>query len=60
MVGGTSFGAPEKFGRGLVEEEGYVVVDTPFGPGPVSTGEPYTGSYTDPDADSDQIVEPDS
>lgn len=34
VVGGTSFGAPEKFGIGMVEEEGHVVVDTPFGPGP--------------------------
>lgn len=34
VVGGTSFGAPEKFGVGLVEEEGFEQVDTPFGLGP--------------------------
>lgn len=34
VVGGTSFGAPEKFGDGLVEEMGYEQVDTPFGLGP--------------------------
>ncbi|NBB80696.1 MAG: hypothetical protein GVY36_14830 [Verrucomicrobia bacterium] len=34
VVGGTSFGAPEKFGVGMVEEEGYEQVETPFGLGP--------------------------
>ncbi len=34
VVGGTSFGAPENFAKGLVEEEGYEQVDTPFGLGP--------------------------
>lgn len=34
VVGGTSFGAPEKFGEGLVEEEGYIQIETPVGMGP--------------------------
>jgi len=34
VVGGTSFGAPEKFGQGLVEEDGFIQIDTPFGLGP--------------------------
>jgi 5'-methylthioadenosine phosphorylase len=34
VVGGTSFGAPEKFGAGLVEEDGFIQIETPFGLGP--------------------------
>ncbi len=34
VVGGTSFGAPEKFGKGLVKEEGFIQVETPVGLGP--------------------------
>ena len=34
VVGGTSFGAPDKFGEGLVEEEGFIQVETPVGLGP--------------------------
>ncbi len=34
VVGGTSFGAPEKFGQGLVVEHGFEQVETPFGMGP--------------------------
>ncbi len=34
VVGGSSFGAPDKFGDGLVETDGFVQVETPFGPGP--------------------------
>ena len=34
VVGGTSFGAPEKFGEGLVKEEGFIQIETPVGLGP--------------------------
>ncbi|HCR29217.1 MAG TPA: hypothetical protein DIV79_04280 [Opitutae bacterium] len=34
VVGGTSFGAPELFGKGLVEEDGFIQVETPVGLGP--------------------------
>ena len=34
VVGGTSFGAPEKFGQGLVESEGFIQIETPVGLGP--------------------------
>ena len=34
VVGGTSFGAPEKFGQGLVENEGFIQIETPVGLGP--------------------------
>ncbi|MEO0508596.1 MAG: hypothetical protein AAF065_01910 [Verrucomicrobiota bacterium] len=34
VIGGTSFGAPEKFGQGLVENEGYIQIETPVGLGP--------------------------
>jgi len=34
VVGGTSFGVPEKFGQGLVEEDGFIQIETPFGLGP--------------------------
>lgn len=34
VVGGTSFGAPDKFGEGLVEEDGFIQIETPFGLGP--------------------------
>ena len=34
VVGGTSFGAPEKFGQGLVKEEGFIQIETPVGLGP--------------------------
>ena len=34
VVGGTSFGAPEKFGQGLVENEGFIQIETPAGLGP--------------------------
>ncbi|MGF1483603.1 MAG: hypothetical protein ACFBZ8_04485 [Opitutales bacterium] len=34
VVGGSSFGAPDKFGEGLVETDGFEQVETPFGPGP--------------------------
>ena len=27
VVGGTSFGAPEKFGQGLVENEGFIQIE---------------------------------
>ena len=34
VVGGTSFGAPEKFGLDLVESDGFIQIDTPVGLGP--------------------------
>ena len=34
VVGGTSFGAPEKFGLDLVESNGFIQIDTPLGLGP--------------------------
>ena len=34
VVGGTSFGAPEKFGLDLVENDGFIQIDTPVGLGP--------------------------
>lgn len=34
VVGGTSFGAPEKFGLNLVEGDGFIQIDTPVGLGP--------------------------
>ena len=34
VVGGTTFGAPEKFGQELVENDGFIRVETPVGLGP--------------------------
>ena len=34
VVGGTTFGAPERFGLGLVENDGFIRVETPVGLGP--------------------------